>query len=158
MNETIWIAILTALTGIVGGSFGAAWLQRQKTEAETGVAHAQQQISLAAEAMNIMKATLDNTVAPLHRRIDEMELENTRIKEDLICQAETLENLNAQVLKLQLAFVVNESFIKSIGHTPPVSLRDLDGLSTAELQDIAMSMRNVADRTDIKRGNREKKD
>ena len=136
---TILVALIAAIGGGVDGAFITASFNRKKTDAEA-------ETSVAQAAMTVMKQTLENTVTPLNRRIDELEASEAALKTQVEGQAVTLEELNAKFTRLQLAFVINESFIKSQGYEPPIQLMNLESLSTNDLRDIASSMRNIEQR------------
>ncbi len=112
------IATSSVLTAMV-----SAWLNRRKTSAETND-------TVAKTAIEVVK----NTVAPLNKRIDQLEERNERLET-------AIENVNAEVLKIQLAFVINEAQIEALGHKPMVSLDDLSCISVDELREIAREIK-----------------
>lgn len=130
---TLIAAILASsgLTALVTGLFN-----RRKTSAEA-------EKSIATVAMEVLNKTLEKTVNPLYKRIDELEAKNYEFEKQVEGQAETLDRLGGEFSKLQLGFVINESYIKSLGHDAPVKLVNIESLSTNDLRDIASSMRNI---------------
>ncbi len=104
----------SALTAII-----QAWFNRRMTNAK-------------ANSMIVDTAleVVENTVAPLNVRIKQLEAEIKR-------QAIALENTNAEVLKIQLGFVINEAQAEASGYKLAVSLDDLTNMSVEELRQIA---------------------
>lgn len=122
------------------------WSNRRKTEADTGKTRADADGSVAQTAMAIMKQTLENTVDPLNKRVDDLEAENENLRDELKGQAKTLDEWNAKFVKMQLALVINIEFMKQQGLRPPVDIADVEHLTTEELKDIAMGLRNARQR------------
>ncbi len=112
--------LLPAITLILGSSVLTAIVHslfnRRKTSAEANSV-------IVATALEVV----DNTVAPLNKRIDQLET--------------AIENVNAEVLKIQLAFVINEAQIEALGHKAMVSLDDLTCISVEELRQIAREIK-----------------
>ncbi len=142
-NQTL-LLIVTLLIG--GGGIGALITaltnaRKAKTDSEN---------SIATTAIQIMKQTLENTVTPLNQRVDELEAgtrdlktENKDLKEQIEEQQKAIDEIHAEFNKLQLAFVVNESYIRALGHKPPIELTSLADIKADDLRDIAMSMKNI---------------
>lgn len=141
--------ILVATLVLGGGGAGAlikAWVDARNAKTDN-------EISIATTSLTIMKETLENTVTPLNQRVDELEArtralitENEDLKEQIGEQQKAIDEIHAEFNRLQLAFVVNESYIKSLGHEPPIKLTNLKDLTTDGLRDIAMSMKNIEHR------------
>ncbi len=115
----------SALTAII-----TAWFNRRKTSAEANSV-------IVATALEVV----ENTVAPLNDRIKQVEAESKKLKEEIERQAIALENINAEVLKIQLAFVINEAQIEALGYKAAVSLDDLSCISVEELREIAKGIK-----------------
>ncbi len=111
----VLITSSSVLTAVV-----TAWFNRR-------VASAKANSIIVSTALEVVK----NTVEPLNKRIGQMEI--------------ALENTNAEVLKIQLAFVINEAQIEKLGHKPAVSLNDLSCISVDELREIARGIKEGSD-------------
>lgn len=133
------VPIIAALIGGGLAAFITAWFGRKKTKAET-------QATIADTAMRIMQQTLENTVDPLNKRVDKLEVENQELIDSRDRQAIAIENLNGQYLKLQLAYTIISGQLKQLGHIPAIALEDLDRYTIDELRDMAQSMHNVVKR------------
>ena len=138
-NQTL-LLIVTLLIG--GGGIGA--LITALTNARK--ANMESVNSIATTAIQV----LENTVTPLNQRIDDLEAndrdlkaENVGLKEQIEEQRKAIDAIHAEFNKLQLAFVVNESYIKALGHKPPIELTSLADIKANDLRDIAMSMKNI---------------
>ncbi len=116
------IASSSFLTALI-----TAWFNRRKTSAEANSII----VKMALEVVQ-------NTVEPLNVRIEQLEAEIER-------QAVALENINAEVLKIQLAFVINEAQIEALGYKAAVSLDDLSCISVKELREIAREIKDNSD-------------
>ncbi len=120
--------LLPTVTLILGSSvltaIITAWFNRRKTSAEANSV-------IVATALEVV----NNTVRPLNDRIDQLEAQNEELKT-------AIENVNTEVLKIQLAFVINEAQIESLGYTPAVKLDDVTNISVEELRQIARRIRN----------------
>lgn len=149
--------ILMIATLVIGGGGIAAYIKSiaelRKIKAESEKIRADSDTSVATTAIQIMKQTLENTVTPLNQRVDELEAngrelkaENAELKQQVKDQQKAIDEIHAEFNRLQLAFVVNESFIKSLGHEPPIKLTSLRDMSADDLRDIAMSMKNIEHR------------
>ncbi len=99
------------------------WFNRRKTSAEANSV-------IVATALEVV----ENTVAPLNLRIKQLEVLNKELKI-------AVENINAEVLKIQLAFVINEAQIEALGYKAAVSLDDLSCISVEELREIAKGIK-----------------
>lgn len=138
-NQTL-LLIVTLLIG--GGGIGA--LITALTNARK--ANMESVNSIATTAIQV----LENTVTPLNQRIDDLEAndrdlkaENVGLKEQIEEQQKAIDEIHAEFNKLQLAFVVNESYIRALGHKPPIELTSLADIKANDLRDIAMSMKNI---------------
>jgi len=135
MITTVLIAIISAgAGGVVSGLFN-----RRKTRAEA-------EATVAQTAMTLMRETLDNTVTPLNTRIDQLEEREAELQAELMNQAATLEALNTRFSKLQLAFIVNERFINSLGYKPPIELINLESLTVEALREMALNVQKATRR------------
>ena len=138
-NQTL-LLIVTLLIG--GGGIGAlitALANARKANMESVN-------SIATTAIQV----LENTVTPLNQRIDNLEIndkklsaENDDLKEQIKEQQRAIDEIHAEFNKMQLAFVVNESYIRTLGHKPPIELTSLADMKADDLRDIAMSMKNI---------------
>ncbi len=138
-NQTL-LLIVTLLIG--GGGIGA--LITALTNARK--ANMESVNSIATTAIQV----LENTVTPLNQRIDDLEAndrnlkaENVELKEQINAQQVAIDEIHAEFNKMQLAFVVNESYIRSLGQKPPIELTSLADMKANDLRDIAMSMKNI---------------
>lgn len=101
----------SVLTAVV-----SSWFNRRKVNAEANSV-------IVDTALEVVK----NTVAPLNNRIDQMEV--------------AIENLNAEILKVQLVVVILQTQIEALGHEPMVNLSDLSCISVEELRQIAREIK-----------------
>ena len=104
-----------------------AWFNRRKTSAEANSV-------IVATALEVVR----NTVDPLNDRVEQLEVLNKELKI-------AVENINAEVLKIQLAFVINEAQIEALGYKAAVSLDDLSCISVEELREIARRIKDNSD-------------
>jgi len=109
----------SVLTAIV-----TAWFNRRKTSAEANSV-------IVATALEVVK----NTVGPLNDRIKQLEEQSIR-------QAEAIENLNAEVLKTQLAYIILKAQLEALGYDPVIKSDDLTNISVEELRKIAREVKD----------------
>lgn len=104
-----------------------SWFNRRKTSAEANSI-------IVATALEVV----ENTVAPLNDRIEQLEAEIER-------QAIALENTNAEVLKTQLGYIILEAQLEAAGYDPVIKLEDLTNTSVEELRQIAKRIKERID-------------
>lgn len=119
--------LLPTITLILGSSVltatATAWFNRRKTSAEANKV-------IVDTALEVVK----NTVEPLNDRIKQLEEQSER-------QEIAIENVNAEVLKTQLAYIILEAQIEAAGYDPVIRLDDLANTSVEELRKIAKEIR-----------------
>ncbi len=120
----ILAVILTSsvLTAIV-----TAWLNRRKTSAEASSI-------IVTTALEVV----ENTVGPLNDRIKQLEEQAGR-------QEIAIENVNAEVLKVQLGYIILEAQLEAAGYDPVIKLDDLINTSVEELRQIARRIKEKVD-------------
>lgn len=151
MNST-FIANLVTLSGTVTALVAMFLAMRNARLARQQMEAARQQVEAETDSVTVTSAL--GLVIALNGRIETLGRDNftnaqevtalklilANVREEVSAQAQTLENVDRQLARLQLAFVININFIEMLDETPPVTVRDLGSMSDHELERIAETM------------------
>lgn len=143
--DSIFITFLATLPGTVTAiaamymAVRNARLARQQIEAETDSVTVASSLALVV-ALNGRIETLSRDSVAHAQEVSALKLLVSNLREEVSAQAQTLENLDRQLARLQLAFVINVDFIATLDEIPPVTVRDLGSMSDHELERIAETM------------------
>lgn len=145
MNEQI-LTIVIAVIGAIGGGLVTGLFSRRKTSAEAEATIAATATKAAKELIAEYKAQADRIEAENSRlltQVSELRQAARDNQKSIDILENTLENLNAQVLKFRLVIAILSMQLRSIGYQPLINPDNIDGMSVDDLNDIASTLNSI---------------
>lgn len=153
---TLVVGILGTIGGVIGGGIGVAWLNRDKTRADAAGMLTDGTVKLlneiqeerAADRLRIeqQRQRIDNFDATLDeiRRIYDERIE--RLETEIEIQANAIENLNGENLKLQAVIRVYVQQLWERGIEPIIDPDRISSVTVKELNRILAGYKSINQR------------